>query len=129
MREDVHTLAEAYLKELHAEGRTGHRVIHSDRCKCEPAYIEDTLAFVRRVQEEHKNRRYEVKDLPTRYVLMSGKKYFYDFKGHEIMWTYDINLAHTEHAFTVEGLICLLESYDVEVTKLPAPEPKNRPSN
>jgi hypothetical protein len=122
--DSVHSLAEQYLRELHGKGMTGHRVVHGDKCKCEPAYIEDTRAFVARIEREQ-SERYEASEVPMWFVLKSGHKYFYALKGHEIKWTYDINLAHTEHAFTVEGLICLLESYNVEVTKFPAPEKRD----
>jgi hypothetical protein len=113
--EDVHAIAEAYLIEIGATNIP--RVIHGTRSK-QSYYGENLHQFTTRVEAE-RERRYEVADIPETFVLQSGKKFFYGFKGDETKWTYDRNLAFKFNRTDVDIAINDLESLGFSVTKFP----------
>lgn len=122
MNDDVHSVAEAYLKDIGATNIP--HVIHGTRFKAS-AYVETPRQFTKRIEME-KEKRYEVDVVPEKFVVKSGHRYFYGFKGEEAKWTYDSKLAFVFNEVGVGMALDELESLKFEVTKYPAPVTTDR---
>ena len=126
MKEDVHSVAAEYVKELKEKhGMKSTRVLHSTtRFRTASIYDDvDIHKFVARVKNEYEMR-YEigdVNDLPKGLVLKNGHKFYYGMKGNEVKWTYDIYLAHPFAPENVEPWVKQLESLGFPTTIFPAP--------
>jgi hypothetical protein len=126
MKEDVHSIAAAYVREFTKKhGTTVPRVQHGNtRFHASSVYEDiDIHRFVAKVKDECAMR-YEigdVNDLPKGLVLKMGHKYYYGMKGNEVKWTYDIYLAHAFAPENVEPWVKQLESLGFKTTIFPAP--------
>jgi hypothetical protein len=66
--------------------------------------------------------RYEIEDLPDKFILQNGQKYLYGIHKSQTKWTYDPKLATTLSAEEVEILTPWLDLiFKTPVTMLPAP--------
>jgi len=117
--EDVHVIAEAYLKEIGANNIPV--VQHHNRFK-QVYYGETVQQFTKRIEVE-RQRRYEIEAKTATYNLQSGKKYFYGFNKYlEAKWTYDARLAMKLTDTDVAEMANDLENLGFTVTKLVSPE-------
>jgi len=116
--EDVHVIAEAYLKEIGANNIPV--VQHHNRFK-QVYYGETVQQFTKRIEVE-RQRRYEIEAKTATYILQSGKKYFYGFKGEDTKWTYEPRLAMKLTDTDVAEMANDLENLGFTVTKLVSPE-------
>lgn len=120
---DVHTLAERYLMHLSKTGMASTKVFHGD--KAHTPYADEqqiTESYLWQLSAEFKaSKRFDVDDIPQKFVLKYGHKYFYGLKANEPKWTYDIKLA-----LAVDRILAdeWLRQLGKDVTIFPAPDIK-----
>ena len=140
MEQDISTIAALYLKELHENGMQPTRVLHeSVRLKSSSIYGDaDARDFLRKMDREFKQRlllekeqtglvrkgkhmvRYDITDVPDKFVLKYKHKFFYGMKNSETIWTYDIRFALPLTEIEADAIGGWLENFGTPVFKFPA---------
>jgi hypothetical protein len=135
-QESISELAAAYLREITGNGEMKYvRVEHAEaKYKSTTIYGEDIRDYIEKLDKEYKaqqkaekepkstSQRYDVDDVPDKFVLKHGKKFFYGFKRSEVKWTHDIRLALAVAEFEAEALSTWFEHFEIPVTKFPDPK-------
>ena len=133
-QDSISELAAAYLREVTGKGDMKHvRVEHADvKYKPTTVYGEDIRDYIEKLDKEFKTQRnaekdpivhrYDVDDIPDKFVLKHGKKFFYGFKRSEVKWTHEMRLALEITDIEAEALSVWLEQFGTPVTKFPAPK-------
>lgn len=150
---NINSIATLYLRELHEKGMKSTLVLHDtarlksssiygdadvhdylrkidrqfkERLQREKEIIEEAARSIAVKQEEPEYTRFDIDEIPDKFILKCQHRYFYGMKKSQIVWTYDILLALQLTDIEAEAITGWLEDFGYLTAYLPAPTSTNR---